>query len=91
MQVILCIKIWLKICMMLIIKFLFCLTCLHLFNVLHKCLMFQRDRMALDCAHELKKHEVSYVSLWPGYVRTETMIQTFTNKEYPADIPHSVT
>lgn len=47
------------------------------------------DRMALDCAHELKKHEVSYVSLWPGYVRTETMVQTFRNKEYPVGLPHS--
>lgn len=27
--------------------------------------------MASDCAHELKKHNVCYVSLWPGPVETE--------------------
>ncbi|XP_061421502.1 dehydrogenase/reductase SDR family member 1 [Lethenteron reissneri] len=29
------------------------------------------DRLAADCAVELRKHNVAYVSLWPGAVRTE--------------------
>jgi hypothetical protein len=29
--------------------------------------------MAADCALELKKHSVAFVSLWPGLVRTEHM------------------
>merc|ERR1739842_32200 len=29
------------------------------------------DRMAADCAMELKKHNVAMVSLWPGAVKTE--------------------
>ena len=33
------------------------------------------DRMAGDCAHELKKHNVAMVSLWPGPVKTEFSMQ----------------
>merc|ERR1719433_367938 len=29
------------------------------------------DRMAADCAHELKKDNVTFVSLWPGPVKTQ--------------------
>lgn len=32
---------------------------------------FQKDRMAADCALELKSHNVTYISLWPGPVKTE--------------------
>ena len=32
---------------------------------------FQCDRMAADCAIELRKHNVAFISLWPGAVRTE--------------------
>lgn len=31
------------------------------------------DRLAADCAHELRHHGVSYVSLWPGLVQTELL------------------
>ncbi|XP_045697132.1 dehydrogenase/reductase SDR family member 1 [Phyllostomus hastatus] len=31
------------------------------------------DRLAADCAHELRRHGVSYVSLWPGLVQTELL------------------
>ncbi|XP_045658618.1 dehydrogenase/reductase SDR family member 1 isoform X1 [Ursus americanus] len=31
------------------------------------------DRLAADCAQELRCHGVSYVSLWPGLVQTELM------------------
>ncbi|OQV21920.1 Dehydrogenase/reductase SDR family member 1 [Hypsibius exemplaris] len=33
------------------------------------------DRMAADCGLELKAHNVTYVSLWPGAVKTELIIQ----------------
>ena len=33
------------------------------------------DRMAGDCAHELKRHNVAMVSLWPGPVKTEFSMQ----------------
>lgn len=29
--------------------------------------------MAADCALELRRHGVSYVSLWPGMVQTELL------------------
>nr|XP_033817791.1 dehydrogenase/reductase SDR family member 1-like isoform X2 [Geotrypetes seraphini] len=31
------------------------------------------DRLAADCAIELRKHSIAYVSLWPGAVLTETV------------------
>ncbi|KAK2491580.1 hypothetical protein MC885_011840 [Smutsia gigantea] len=31
------------------------------------------DRLAADCAQELKRHGVTYVSLWPGVVQTEVL------------------
>lgn len=43
----------------------------YLFSISYgigKCAM---DRMAADCAIELKKHNVTMVSLWPGPVKTE--------------------
>lgn len=41
---------------------------------LSPCLLsLQCDRMAADCAHELRRHGVSYVSLWPGLVQTELL------------------
>jgi len=33
------------------------------------------DRMAKDMAFELREHNVTCVSLWPGWVRTENLIQ----------------
>ena len=32
--------------------------------------------MAVDCAVELKKHNVTCVSLWPGAVQTESMLES---------------
>ncbi|XP_045162551.2 dehydrogenase/reductase SDR family member 1-like [Mercenaria mercenaria] len=32
------------------------------------------DRMAADCGFELKKHNVAFVSLWPGPVGTENVL-----------------
>lgn len=36
--------------------------------------------MAADCAKELRKHGVSYVSLWPGLVQTEMLKENLENK-----------
>ncbi|XP_076469879.1 dehydrogenase/reductase SDR family member 1-like [Babylonia areolata] len=43
----------------------------YLFNVAYGVGKEACDRMAADCAKELKKHEVAFVSLWPGLVTTE--------------------
>ena len=33
------------------------------------------DRLARDMAHDLKKHQITSVSLWPGIVRTERVLK----------------
>ena len=43
----------------------------YLFNVAYGVGKAGCDRMAADCAHELRKSGVSMVSLWPGPVKTE--------------------
>merc|ERR1711988_491053 len=43
----------------------------YLFNVAYGVGKAGCDRMAADCAHELRKTGVSMVSLWPGPVKTE--------------------
>ena len=35
--------------------------------------------MAADCGLELKKHNVAFVSLWPGAVKTEHMLNAAEN------------
>ncbi|XP_030053510.1 dehydrogenase/reductase SDR family member 1 [Microcaecilia unicolor] len=42
------------------------------------------DRLAADCAIELRKHGVAYVSLWPGAVLTETVEEYLTQMD-PSD------
>lgn len=44
----------------------------------------QCDRMAADCAQELRCHGVSYVSLWPGLVQTE-LLKEHMMKENASD------
>lgn len=46
----------------------------YLFNVPYGIGKEACDRMAADCAMELKKHNVAFVSLWPGIVKTEHML-----------------
>lgn len=36
--------------------------------------------MAADCAFELKKHNVAFVSLWPGAVKTEIFKEASASK-----------
>lgn len=43
----------------------------YLFNVSYGVGKAGCDRMAADCAVELKKHNVTMISLWPGPVQTE--------------------
>ncbi|XP_060075319.1 dehydrogenase/reductase SDR family member 1-like [Ylistrum balloti] len=45
----------------------------YLFNVPYGIGKEACDRMAVDCAVELKKHNVAMVSLWPGAVKTENI------------------
>jgi len=33
------------------------------------------DRMAADCGFELREHNVTFISLWPGAVATETLVE----------------
>lgn len=53
------------------------------------------DRMAADMAHELRPHDVAAVSLYPGLVRTEAVMQfpdafDFSNSESPQFIGRAV-
>ena len=43
------------------------------------------DRMAADCAVELRKHNVAMISLWPGPVKTEYVAAKVEKSEYPID------
>jgi dehydrogenase/reductase SDR family protein 1 len=43
----------------------------YLFNVVYGVGKAAVDRMAADCAVELKKDGVTMISLWPGPVKTE--------------------
>jgi dehydrogenase/reductase SDR family protein 1 len=42
---------------------------------------FQCDRMAVDCAYELKQHNVAFISLWPGVVKTEAFVDLLDQKK----------
>ncbi|XP_070203108.1 dehydrogenase/reductase SDR family member 1-like [Littorina saxatilis] len=54
----------------------------YLFNVAYGVGKEGCDRMAVDCAIELKKHNVAFVSLWPGAVRTENLIHIINEKGF---------
>ncbi|KAF5925762.1 hypothetical protein HPG69_002212 [Diceros bicornis minor] len=45
----------------------------YLFNVPYGVGKAACDRLAADCAQELQRYGVSYVSLWPGVVQTELL------------------
>jgi len=44
------------------------------------------DRMARDMAWELRDHNVACVSLWPGWVRTEHVLQRAAEGKTPAPV-----
>ncbi|GCB76967.1 hypothetical protein scyTo_0020531 [Scyliorhinus torazame] len=53
----------------------------YVFNVAYGVGKAACDRLAADCAQELRRDGVTYVSLWPGAVRTETLTDMIINKE----------
>ncbi|KRZ11799.1 Dehydrogenase/reductase SDR family member 1 [Trichinella zimbabwensis] len=46
----------------------------YLFNVPYGVGKAACDRMAVDCAEELKAENVAYISIWPGAVQTELIL-----------------
>ena len=57
----------------------------YLFNVAYGVGKAGKDRMAADCAVELKKYNVVMISLWPGAVKTEKMQETILGKIHKYD------
>jgi dehydrogenase/reductase SDR family protein 1 len=55
----------------------------YLFNVAYGVGKEACDRMAVDCAIELKRHNVACISLWPGAVRTELVTSIISEVENP--------
>jgi dehydrogenase/reductase SDR family member 1 len=59
----------------------------HIGNVLYGISKAATDKMASDTAHELRPHGVTVVSLYPGLVRTEAVVQAgvfdLSNSESP--------
>lgn len=53
----------------------------YLFNVAYGVGKAAVDRLAADCAHELKKHGVAAISLWPGAVKTEQILEKFKDPD----------
>jgi len=53
----------------------------YLFNVCYGVGKSAVDRMAADCAVELKDHNVTMISLWPGPVKTEYIKENVLGKE----------
>ncbi|KAL4237412.1 Dehydrogenase reductase SDR member [Mactra antiquata] len=53
----------------------------YLFNVAYGIGKEACDRMAADCGYELRKHNVAFVSLWPGAVGTETVMSKFDDMD----------
>lgn len=52
----------------------------YLFNVAYGAGKAANDKMAHDCAQELRKEGVTMVSLWPGPVRTEKITDSVLGK-----------
>ncbi|KAM5235662.1 dehydrogenase/reductase SDR family member 1 [Ctenodactylus gundi] len=57
----------------------------YMFNVAYGVGKAACDRLAADCAHELRRHGVSYVSLWPGMVQTELLKDYMTKEQQTSD------
>lgn len=53
----------------------------YLFNIAYGVGKAALDRLAADCAYELKKHNVAAVSLWPGAVKTELILDKFKDPD----------
>ena len=61
----------------------------YIFNVAYGVGKEACDRMATDCGFELGKHNVAFISLWPGAVGTEYVLTILRNRiqEQSADSP----
>lgn len=57
----------------------------YMFNVPYGVGKAACDKLAADCAHELRCHGVSYVSLWPGIVQTELLKEHMAKEEVLKD------
>uniref|UniRef100_A0A8C8ZWH7 Dehydrogenase/reductase 1 n=1 Tax=Prolemur simus TaxID=1328070 RepID=A0A8C8ZWH7_PROSS len=57
----------------------------YMFNVPYGVGKAACDKLAADCAHELRHHGVSYVSLWPGLVQTELLKENIAKEEASQD------
>lgn len=57
----------------------------YMFNVPYGVGKAACDRLAADCAQELRRHGVSYVSLWPGLVQTELLKDHMAKEEASQD------
>ena len=57
----------------------------YLFNAAYGVGKAACDRMASDCAHELRKDNVAMVSLWPGPVKTEYIQENVINTDLNVD------
>ncbi|XP_045864657.1 dehydrogenase/reductase SDR family member 1 isoform X2 [Meles meles] len=53
----------------------------YLFNVPYGVGKAACDRLAADCAQDLRRHGVSYVSLWPGLVQTELLKEVMVKND----------
>ncbi|XP_068954051.1 dehydrogenase/reductase SDR family member 1 [Petaurus breviceps papuanus] len=53
----------------------------YIFNVAYGVGKAACDRLASDCAQELRRHGIAYVSLWPGFVKTELLIEHMNKEE----------
>jgi dehydrogenase/reductase SDR family member 1 len=66
----------------------------HVGNVLYGVAKAATDKLAADMAHELKAHNVTVVSLYPGLVRTEAVLAAgvfdLSNSESPEFIGRAV-
>ena len=67
----------------------------HIGNVIYGVSKAATDKMVADMAHELKAHAVSVVSLYPGMVRTEKVMEAaafldLSNSESPEYIGRAV-
>ena len=67
----------------------------HIANVAYGVAKAATDKMTADIAHELRDHGVAVVSLYPGLVRTEKVLQAaawldMSNSESPEFIGRAV-
>ena len=67
----------------------------YLSNVAYGVAKAATDRLTRDCAHELRPHAVSVVSLYPGLVRTESVMRAaeyldLSNSESPEFVGRAV-